>query len=228
MELGLGFKSADGGGEEDEQEAAGTQSTATPSFRARMRAAGVMFVPPPLPYKPYVVPPQRVTDFSLPNFSFSSLSAKASSSSCRGIVFVGAAAATMGVERLTTTTTLAEEEDIGGGADGGAVSVMKAPSDQRQYQYLKLKNGMSALLIHDPAMASAPKDSSGQKMGVDEEDDEDDEEEDEDHSSGSVSVSVSGSGEEEDEDEEDDMECDPAHPHIHHNGCNHGRLSRNQ
>jgi hypothetical protein len=194
---------------------AGAQPTATLSFRARMRAAGVTFVPPPLRCIPNVVPPQRVTDFSLPNFSFSSLSAQASSSSCRGIVVVGAAAATMGVERLTTTTTL-EEEDI-----GGAVSVVTAASDQRLYQYLKLKNGMSALLIHDPAMASAPKDSSGQKMGVDEEDDE---EEDEDHSSGSVS----GSGEEEDEDEEDDMECDPAHPHIHHNGCNHGRLSRNQ
>jgi hypothetical protein len=223
LELGLGFKSADGGGEEDEQEAAVTQPTATPSFRARMRAAGVTFVPPHLPYKSYVVSPKRVPDFSLPNFSFSSLSAKASSSSCRGIVVVGAAAATMGVERLTTTTTSAEEEDIGGASDGGAVSVVTAASDQRLYQYLKLKNGMSALLIHDPAMASAPKDSSGQKMGVDEEDDE---EEDEDHSSGSVSVS--GSGEEEDEDEEDDMECDPAHPHIHHNGCNHGRLSRNQ
>jgi hypothetical protein len=216
LELGLGFKSADGGGEEDEQEAAGTPPTATLSFRARMRAAGVTFVPP-LPCIPYVLPPQRVPDFSLPNLSFSSLSAKAPSSSCRGIVVVGTAAATMGVERLTTTTTLEEEEDIG----GAAVSVVKAASDQRLYQYLKLKNGMSALLIHDPAMASAPKDSSGQKMGVDEEDDE---EEDEDYSSGSVS----GSGEEEEEDEEDDMECDPAHPHIHHNGCIHGRLSRNQ
>jgi hypothetical protein len=215
LELGLGFKSADGGGEEDEKEAAGIEPTATLSFRARMRAAGVTFVPP-VPCIPYFVPPRRVPNFSLPNFSFSSLSAKSFSSCCRRIVVVGAAAATMGVERLTTTTTLEGEEGIGGG-----VSVVTAASDQRQYQYLKLKNGMSALLIHDPAMASAPKDSPGQKMGVDEEDDE---EEDDDHSSGSVS----GSGEEEDEDEEDDMECDPAHPHIHHNCCNHGRLSRNQ
>jgi hypothetical protein len=31
-----------------------------------------------------------------------------------------------------------------------AVDVLKSPSDRKSYRYLKLENGMSVLLIHDP------------------------------------------------------------------------------
>ncbi|KAG6541670.1 hypothetical protein Mapa_016935 [Marchantia paleacea] len=96
--------------------------------------------------------------------------------------------------------------------------VVKAPSDKRLYQVVHLKNGLSALLIHDPQMAPKPdgslhSDDSGEDD--DEEDDdeeEDDEEEDEDDMEGEEE---SGS-----DDADDVMGCDDCengvHAHDHH------------
>lgn len=70
------------------------------------------------------------------------------------------------------------------GLDVGAVvgagpPVVKAPSDKRLYEVLKLPNGLSALLIHDPAMSGLhPEDDDHSHGACDHDHDEDDDDED--------------------------------------------------
>lgn len=106
--------------------------------------------------------------------------------------------------------------------------VVKAASDQRLYQVLKLANGLSALLIHDPAMSGGASSGNGKSDGEDEDGDEkfddDDGEEDEDEDE---EDSEEG---EESEDGEGDMEVDDGHGHkhghVHHAGCKHGKFTK--
>lgn len=101
--------------------------------------------------------------------------------------------------------------------------VIKAASDQRLYEVFKLPNGLSALLIHDPAMASshAHPGEPNSGHGKDSEDEEDDDDENDDES---------GSEGDDEDDDEDGMEvdgcCDHEHNprHVHHAGCNHGEF----
>ena len=101
--------------------------------------------------------------------------------------------------------------------------VIKAASDQRLYEVFKLPNGLSALLIHDPAMAGshAHPGEPNSGHGKDSEDEEDDDDENDDES---------GSEGDDGEDDEDEMEvdgcCDHEHNprHVHHAGCNHGEF----
>jgi hypothetical protein len=109
--------------------------------------------------------------------------------------------------------------------------VVKAASDKRLYEVLKLENGLTALLIHDPAMSGLQPDEEGGcgrggACGHDHEHD-DDEEDDEDYEEGEEEE------EEEDEDEDDDeddggMEVDGGrglkrdHAHVHKGCCSNG------
>ena len=104
--------------------------------------------------------------------------------------------------------------------------VIKAASDQRLYEVFKLPNGLSALLIHDPAMAGShahpgePTSGHGKDSEDEEEDDDDDDENDDE----------SGSEGDDGEDDEDEMEVDGCRDHehnprhVHHAGCNHGEF----
>lgn len=93
------------------------------------------------------------------------------------------------------------------GLDAGAVvgagpPVVKAPSDKRLYEVLKLPNGLSALLIHDPAMSGLQpeEDACDHDHHHDEDDDEEDDDED----------SEEGEEDDDDEDDEEGMEVDGA------------------
>jgi len=76
--------------------------------------------------------------------------------------------------------------------------VVKSPNDSRLYRLVHLKNGLQALIVHDPEIypEGAPKDGSVDEDDEDEEDDEEDDDECEDDED----------EEEEDEDEDEDEE----------------------
>ena len=56
--------------------------------------------------------------------------------------------------------------------------VIKSPTDRRLYRYVQLRNGLCALLVHDPEICEHS--STGNTEDVDEEEEDDDEEEGED------------------------------------------------
>lgn len=70
--------------------------------------------------------------------------------------------------------------------------VIKSPTDRRLYRYIRLQNGLCALLVHDPDIYS---DEPHSKIAGGREDEEDEEEEDDEDS-------------EDDEDEDDDSDDD--------------------
>lgn len=80
--------------------------------------------------------------------------------------------------------------------------VIKSPTDKRLYRYIRLKNGLSALLIHDPDIYS---DESIARAGADFEDEELDED--------------SGEEEEEDDSEDDDGESEDDEEHEGKHGA---------
>lgn len=98
------------------------------------------------------------------------------------------------------------------GLDAGAVvgagpPVVKAPSDKRLYEVLKLPNGLSALLIHDPAMSGLqPEDDDHGHGACDHDHDEEDDDEDDDEDT------EEGEDDDDDDDEDGDesMEVDGA------------------
>lgn len=52
---------------------------------------------------------------------------------------------------------MAAPQRVGGGPGGGAHAcnaVIKSPEDKRQYQYIRLRNGMTCLAVHDPDMTT--------------------------------------------------------------------------
>ena len=75
--------------------------------------------------------------------------------------------------------------------------VIKSPNDQRSYRLLRLANGLSALLVHDPEIYAEE---------MQEEEGEDDEESDEDDVGYSGEEGDDDDGEDEDEDEDEDVE----------------------
>ncbi|KAF7659388.1 hypothetical protein LDENG_00298590 [Lucifuga dentata] len=94
--------------------------------------------------------------------------------------------------------------DTGGGGEDnvGDSEIIKSPSDPKQYRYIKLNNGLQALLISDysgPA-ASEDEDSDGEDEDSDEEQDDDSGDETEDNSEGDDNGK--GSGDDGDDDEE--------------------------
>lgn len=100
--------------------------------------------------------------------------------------------------------------------------VVKAPSDKRLYQVVHLKNGLSALLIHDPQMApksdgSLQSDGSSEDDDEEDDDDEDEEEEDEEEED---EEDMEGEEESGSDDADDVMGCDDCengvHAHDHH------------
>lgn len=127
----------------------------------------------------------------------------------------------MGME--TTTAVVVE----------GGPPVVKAASDKRLYEVLKLPNGLSALLIHDPAMSGLqPEDGVGAcghgACGHDHHHDDEDEEDDEDYEEGDEDDDEDDD-EEEDEDDDDGMEVDGGrglkrgHKHVHKASCSNGK-----
>ena len=107
--------------------------------------------------------------------------------------------------------------------------VVNAASDKRLYEVLKLANGLTALLIHDPAMSGLPLEEEGgcghgaccHDHEHDEDDDDDDYEEGEDEED--------EDGEEEEDDDDDGMEVDGGrglkrgHGHVHKGCCSNGK-----
>ncbi|MFS7964629.1 putative insulysin [Helianthus anomalus] len=76
--------------------------------------------------------------------------------------------------------------------------VVKSPNDRRLYRYIKLPNGLCALLVHDPDIyADGPPETVTPDDVSEDDDDEDEDEEDDDDEE---------SGEEEDDDDEDEDE----------------------
>lgn len=119
---------------------------------------------------------------------------------------------------------------------GGGPPVVKAASDKRLYEVLKLPNGLAALLIHDPAMSGLQPEEDGSggacghgACGHDHHDD--DEEDDEDYEEGEEDEE----DDEDDEDEDDDgMEVDGArgtkrgHGHVHKACCSNGKSNNSR
>lgn len=73
---------------------------------------------------------------------------------------------------------------------------MKSPNDKRLYRLIKLDNGLTALLVHDPEIGEAQLSKDSKRTEEAEEEDEEEEDEDEDED------------DEDDEDDEEDSEED--------------------
>ncbi|XP_033919880.1 nardilysin [Melopsittacus undulatus] len=95
-------------------------------------------------------------------------------------------------------------EDVGPGANLGDPDIVKSPSDPKQYRYIKLQNGLSALLISDLNCLDAASAASSSE----EEDDDSEEEGDEDDDSGAEIEDGREGFDDEDCDEDDDSEDD--------------------
>lgn len=116
---------------------------------------------------------------------------------------------------------------------GGGPPVVKAASDKRLYEVLKLPNGLSALLIHDPAMSGLQPEGDGDGAcghGACGHDHDEDEEDDEDYEEGEDD---DDDDEDDEEDEDDDgMDVDGSrgvkrgHGHVHKACCSNGRCPR--
>ena len=117
---------------------------------------------------------------------------------------------------------------------GVGVEVVKAASDQRLYEVLKLENGLTALVIHDPAMSGLQAEEEGQggcgrggACGHDHEYDDEDDEDDEDYEEGEDEEDDDDE-EEDDDDDDDEMEVDGGrgvkrgHKHVHKGCCSNG------
>lgn len=114
-------------------------------------------------------------------------------------------------------------------------TVVKAASDQRQYQVLKLPNGLTTLLIHDPAMSGPqPEDSHACGGGACSHDHSDDDDEDhEDYEEGEEDDDEGEDDDDDDDDEDSDgMEVDGArgrkrdHGHVLKPCCSNGKFSQ--
>ncbi|GMP89949.1 hypothetical protein CsSME_00041296 [Camellia sinensis var. sinensis] len=90
---------------------------------------------------------------------------------------------------------------VGGCTSSSDDIVIKSPTDRRLYRYVQLKNGLCALLVHDPEIY--PDGALEQSKIASENEDEEVEDEDEDDDEGEES-------EEEDEDNEEDEDEDEA------------------
>lgn len=93
-----------------------------------------------------------------------------------------------------------------------SVTVVKAPTDKRQYRIVHLPNGLTAVLVHDPEVSAdsfplVPPENASKSGDEDEEEDED-EEDDEDGDEDEDESSEEEDDEEEDEDDEEDDEDD--------------------
>ncbi|OXB59104.1 hypothetical protein ASZ78_011449 [Callipepla squamata] len=99
-----------------------------------------------------------------------------------------------------------EEEERGEpGANIGDPDIVKSPSDPKQYRYIKLQNGLCALLISDlNYLDGAPSALSSEEE--EEDGDESEEESDEDDSGAEIEDGREGFDEDCDEDEDDDEE----------------------
>ncbi|KAI8472962.1 MAG: Metalloenzyme, LuxS/M16 peptidase-like protein [Monoraphidium minutum] len=88
------------------------------------------------------------------------------------------------------------------------VEVLKSPSDRKAYRYVKLGNGMSVLLVHDPEIAAdaAARAARGEAEGMDADGGSASGSEGAESMSGSSSEGGSGEDEEEEEDEDEDEE----------------------
>uniref|UniRef100_A0A8B9PMJ1 Nardilysin n=1 Tax=Apteryx owenii TaxID=8824 RepID=A0A8B9PMJ1_APTOW len=97
-----------------------------------------------------------------------------------------------------------EEEERGPGASLGDPDIVKSPSDPKQYRYIRLQNGLCALLISDlNNLDGAPSALSSEE---DNDDDESEEESDEDDDSGAEIEDGREGYDDEDCDEEDECE----------------------
>uniref|UniRef100_A0A669PVT7 Nardilysin convertase n=1 Tax=Phasianus colchicus TaxID=9054 RepID=A0A669PVT7_PHACC len=99
-----------------------------------------------------------------------------------------------------------EEEERGElGGNVGDPDIVKSPSDPKQYRYIKLQNGLCALLISDlNYLDDAPSALSSEEEEEEEDDDESEEESDEDDSGAEIEDGREGFDEDCDEEDEDD------------------------
>lgn len=115
--------------------------------------------------------------------------------------------------------------------------VVKAASDKRAYEVLKLENGLTALLIHDPAMSGLQAEEEeeggcghGGACGHDHEHDdgEDEDEDDEDYEDGEEDDEEEDGDDDDDDDDDDGMQVDGGrgvkrgHGHVHNGCCSNG------
>ncbi|KAG0572112.1 hypothetical protein KC19_VG069600 [Ceratodon purpureus] len=117
---------------------------------------------------------------------------------------------------------------------GVGVEVVKAASDQRLYEVLKLENGLTALVIHDPAMSGLQAEEEGQggcgrggACGHDHEYDDEDDEDDEDYEEGEDEEDDDDE-EEDDDDDDDEMEVDGGVKRGHKGCCSNGRGTKTE
>lgn len=84
--------------------------------------------------------------------------------------------------------------------------VIKSPNDRRLYRLIKLENGLSALLVHDPEIypEGPPEHSKSLEHSEAEEEEDEDEDDDEDGAEGEDSEGEDDDEEDDEEDEEDE------------------------
>uniref|UniRef100_A0A4X2LQL9 Nardilysin convertase n=1 Tax=Vombatus ursinus TaxID=29139 RepID=A0A4X2LQL9_VOMUR len=104
-----------------------------------------------------------------------------------------------------------ESEEEGGGLRGvllsnvGDPAIVKSPSDPKQYRYIKLRNGLQALLISDLSNAESK---SGEATDEEEEEDDDDDDDDDDDEDSGAEIE---DDDEEGLDDEDDFDDEDEH-----------------
>ncbi|XP_043857864.1 LOW QUALITY PROTEIN: nardilysin [Dromiciops gliroides] len=104
-----------------------------------------------------------------------------------------------------------ESEEEGGGRRGGPLSnvgdpaIVKSPSDPKQYRYIKLRNGLQALLISD---LSNTENKSGGATDEEEEEEDNDDDDDEDSGAEIEDDDEEGLDDEDDFDDEDEHDDD--------------------
>nr|XP_055197573.1 nardilysin isoform X2 [Nyctereutes procyonoides] len=101
-----------------------------------------------------------------------------------------------------------EEEGRRGSFNAGDPEIVKSPSDPKQYRYIKLRNGLQALLISDLSNMEGKTGDATDDEEEEEEEEDDDDDDDEDEDSGAEIEDDDEEGFDEEEEFDDDDEHD--------------------